>query len=285
MWAPFFEFPWEQAPHTTGSTGGIGGGGSTGSTAPVVFELGSNEAIATGTTAAEARRLEAQQLQSNAAAKTAGPKAASGVGGAQAGSGASSKSCPPGQGVQARKTPAFPELRPGKVGIGNRAEGVQVRGLRITGGVGRCLATEPIVQDRAFWEVHVVDVAADLGARLLVGTGINIGTGDILLQDLGVTPQSYGVQFGAGGEAPLKVGDVIGVSFDQAVFPVAVTVWLNGSLVAAPMSRGLRGEQWPALYVSSCTVDWGLDEAHWKFAKTCPEGFSALMPCRSLIGD
>merc|ERR1712151_820239 len=155
---------------------------------------------------------------------------------------------------------------------------------RISGGVGRCIAGVAIVQDRAYWEVHVVDVATELAARLLVGTCVRPASGgDILLQELGATPQSYGVQFGAGGEAPLKAGDVISISFDQAVFPVTISVWHNGNQVPTPPPRGLKGEQWPALFVSSCVVDFALGEEHWKRSQSCPPGFSALMASRGLI--
>lgn len=112
----------------------------------------------------------------------------------------------------------------------------------------------------------------------------NRAVGDALNQELGQTPQSYGVQFGAGGEALLRVGDTIGVAFDQAVFPVTVSLWQNSVPVPAPLPRGLKGEQWPALFLSGCTVDWALDESHWRCSASCPEGFNALMPSRGLIG-
>lgn len=179
-----------------------------------------------------------------------------------------------------------PPLRPGAISVGTRAEGLQVRGLRISGGAGRCLTSVAVVQDRAYWEVHVVDVTGGHGARLLVGTcNAAAPGGDVLLQDLGATPGSYGVLFGSLGQATLNAGDVISVSYDQAVFPVAINVWHNGSPVPAPPARGLKGEQWPALFVSDLTVDWALDESHWKNKGTCPNGFSALMASRGLIGD
>eukprot|EP00418_Pyrodinium_bahamense_P056105 CAMPEP_0179167518 /NCGR_PEP_ID=MMETSP0796-20121207/82360_1 /TAXON_ID=73915 /ORGANISM="Pyrodinium bahamense, Strain pbaha01" /LENGTH=234 /DNA_ID=CAMNT_0020870209 /DNA_START=152 /DNA_END=856 /DNA_ORIENTATION=+ len=194
-------------------------------------------------------------------------------------------SAPP-KAAQARRPPAGDELRPGAVGIGTSAEGLQVRGLRITGGFGRCLASVPVVQDRAYWEVHVVEVSSELGSRLLVGMSAPVPEGgDALQQEMGTATRSYGVQFGAGGEAPLKTGDIIGVAYDQAVFPVSVCIWRNGLQVATPLPRGLKGEQWPALFVFGCTVDWALSEEHWKSASACPEGFSALMPSRGLIGD
>lgn len=181
-------------------------------------------------------------------------------------------------------------MRPGVVGIGPRAECIEVRGLRLRCAPGcaggRCLAAVPAVQDRSYWEVHVKEIVADLNSRVVVGMAANSGpSGDILLQDLGATPRTYGVQFGAGGLTPLRAGDVLGVAYDQAVFPVSVAVWHNGVLMSTPLPRGLKGEQWPALFLAGCTVDWALGEEHWKYTKSCPEGFSALMPSRGLIGD
>lgn len=178
------------------------------------------------------------------------------------------------------------ELRPGAVHIGVHSEGLQVSGMRVKGGSGRCLASVAVVQDRAYWEVHVVEVSGELGSRLQVGVSPQIPPGgDALQQEMCAATRSYAVQFGAGGEMPLKAGDVIGVAYDQAVFPVSVFVWCNGARVAAPLPRGLKGEQWPSLFVCGCMVDWALGEEHWKSACSCPGGFSALMPSRGLIGD
>ncbi|CAK0838590.1 unnamed protein product [Prorocentrum cordatum] len=52
----------------------------------------------------------------------------------------------------------------------------------------------------------------------------------------------------------------LGVSYDQSLFPVGVAVWHNGAQVPVPVPRGLKGEQWPALYLAGCTVDWALGE-------------------------
>lgn len=175
------------------------------------------------------------------------------------------------------------------MGLGVHADCIQIRGLRATcpaGATGgRLLASVAVVQDRAYWEVHVKELAAELSSRVLVGMACNLPGGEVLQQELGATPRTFGVQLGAGGVAPLKAGDVIGVAYDQAVFPVSVNVWLNGTLLSTPLPRGLKGEQWPALFLDGCTVDWALGEEHWKSAVSCPSGFSALMPSRGLIGD
>ena len=41
--------------------------------------------------------------------------------------------------------------------------------LSRSAGPGRCLAAVPLVQDRAYWEVHVVEVGQQIGTLLLVG--------------------------------------------------------------------------------------------------------------------
>ncbi|CAL1161006.1 unnamed protein product [Cladocopium goreaui] len=172
-------------------------------------------------------------------------------------------------------------LRPGAVGIGSHAPELQVQGLRIRGGSGRCLASVPLVQDRAYWEIHVVEVGQQIGTLLLAGVAAQ-GPDDHLQQRLGATARSFGVQFGT--SEPLKVGDVIGIACNQATFPVSVTAWHNGAPVPAPMPRGLKGELWPALFVSDCVVDWALAESHWKENTSRPQGFEAPMPSRGLIG-
>lgn len=178
-----------------------------------------------------------------------------------------------------------PPLKVGKINVGIRGDNLQVQGLRIQGGTGRCLASIAILQDRAFWEVHVIEVNIGPSARLFVGTCTNPRSPSVLQEELGTTPNSYGVHFGVLGHAPFCVGDVIGVAYDQAVFPVTLNVWVNGKPVVAPFPRGLKGEQWPAIFLSDGVVDWALDESHWKYAACQPSGFSALIPSRGLIGD
>eukprot|EP00933_Yihiella_yeosuensis_P034496 TRINITY_DN27980_c0_g1_i2.p1 TRINITY_DN27980_c0_g1~~TRINITY_DN27980_c0_g1_i2.p1 ORF type:complete len:252 (+),score=42.99 TRINITY_DN27980_c0_g1_i2:39-794(+) len=169
-------------------------------------------------------------------------------------------------------------LRKGAVGIGQHQESISIQGLRIQGGNGRCLAGVPVVQDRAYWELHVAE--ASVGSDLMVGVAAR-GAEDHLKERLGETARSYGVAFGLGGHA-IKVGDVVGVAYDQAVFPVSVVVWLNGEQVDAPMARGLKGEMWPAIFLSEAVVDWALGEEHWKSKP--PQGYDPLMPSRGLIG-
>mmetsp|Transcript_21471 Transcript_21471/g.59825 ORF Transcript_21471/g.59825 Transcript_21471/m.59825 type:complete len:300 (-) Transcript_21471:24-923(-) len=299
MWAPFFDLPLPcepqqgATPSSSSSNGGGGGAavaaGSGAAAAALIIELEEGRrglpANVVGATSVgwlvdgreNSATAAASDADSGAAAEAvrSAPQAR-----AKAANSGSCQGLPPGG-----------DLRPGAILVGDRAECIEVRGLRLScpgsGSGGRALASVPVVQDRAYWEVHVKLVTAELGSRLLVGVAANIpgGAGDILQQELGATPRSFGVQFGAGGAGALKTGDVLGVAFDQAVFPVTVTIWHNGSLVSAPLPRGLKGEMWPALFLSGCAVDWALGEEHWTSSKSCPDGFSALMPSRGLIGD
>ncbi|CAE8590945.1 unnamed protein product, partial [Polarella glacialis] len=78
----------------------------------------------------------------------------------------------------------------------------------------------------------------DAEALLQVGLCAQ-GPDSQLLTKLGAVPRSFGVQLGgADGSSAVKTGDVIGVSYDQAVFPVAVEVWHNGVRMAVPPARG-----------------------------------------------
>lgn len=255
MWAPFFDAPCEQAPPRKDS-------GAAGAVAPVA-----DSKVPTP-------KISEQDLSADMVSQDSKPAAVT-------------KAKETRQRQQDHAAPKMvQELRPGAVGVGVHAANIQVSGLRVTGGTGRCLANAAAVQDRAYWEVHVVAVGGELGSRLQVGMSAHHAAGsDALEQEMGTSTRSYGVQFGGGGEAPLREGDVISVTYDQSVFPVSVSVWRNGSTVAAPLPRGLKGEQWPALFVAGCTVDWALGEEHWKSANTCPTGFSALMLSRGLIGD
>lgn len=275
MWAPFFDLPCEQTAGGPGAAGGTAvspGGGVTGGGAASSVS-GATPGLAAKTTMMAAASVSAAAPMGTPPSALAAPVAQS-----QRWQQAPVRGGPPAGG----------ELRPGAIIVGARAEGLQVRGLRVQGGVGRCLTNVPIVQDRAYWEVHVVELGAGGpgAARLQAGccTGAQKG-GDILMQELGATPGSFAVHFGSLGQALLRAGDVIGVAYDQAVFPVTINIWHNGSPVPNPSTRGLKGEQWPALFVSGCTVDWALDESHWKQVGSCPVGFSALMASRGLIGD
>mmetsp|Transcript_15705 Transcript_15705/g.32752 ORF Transcript_15705/g.32752 Transcript_15705/m.32752 type:complete len:272 (-) Transcript_15705:217-1032(-) len=271
MWAPFFDLPCEHS-SAAGFGHGSNSGSSSGATGDASTSGPSSRVPAASASKASSSSASAFAETKSAVAGTKGTVA----GGAAAGSSATAT----------RRPATAGGLRPGDIGIGTYAEGLKVQGLRVKGGSGRCLASVPVVQDRAYWEVHIIEVGGDLSSRLLVGTSAPIAPGnDALQQDLGIKTRSYGAQFGAGGEAPLQAGDVISVTYDQAVFPVAVNVWHNGVPVPAPVPRGLNGEQWPALFIRECTVDWALGQDHWKFASVCPSGFSAIMPSRGLIGD
>lgn len=262
MWAPFFDLPWEGRQAATTPTSGPRAAPSETPAGLTALEEGKG-------TAAGSSRPPSAAPNPNAAGKapTAQPK--------------------PSAAASAPRLPQAGLLRPGAVGVGPRAECVEVQDVRLRcqpGASGRALADVAVVQDRAYWEVLVKVVDAALCSRLMVGVSAHCLAQDALLKDLGAGDRSYGVQFGAGGAAALREGDVISVAYDQAVFPVSVNVWHNGTLVQAPAPRGLKGEMWPAILLSGCVVDWALDEEHWKSPATCPGGFSPLMPSRGLIG-
>jgi len=261
MWAPFFDVPCEQA-----SVGALSAG-----TAGSVVSVAESKVPTS--------KISEEDLSADILSQDSKPAAAAAA--------AATKAKETRQSQQDHAPPkTVRQLRPGAVCVGLHAAGLQVSGLRVTGGTGRCLANVAVVQDRAYWEVHVVEVGGELASRLQVGMSAHHPAGsDVLEQEMGTSTRSYGVQFGGGGEAPLREGDVISATYDQSVFPVSVSVWRNGLPVAAPLPRGLKGEQWPALFLAGCTVDWALGEEHWKSASTCPTGFSALMQSRGLIGD
>eukprot|EP00439_Symbiodinium_sp_Y106_P072890 s277_g13.t1 len=145
--------------------------------------------------------------------------------------------------------PACPACLRTHLRYGNVFAWLWARGLLQS--AGRCLASVPLVQDRAYWEVHVVEVSD--GASLQAGVAPR-GPDDHLQERLGATARSYGSELGAGGGLTLKSGDVISVAYDQAIFPVTVSTWHNGVLLQTPMARGLKGELFPALFLCVLTL-------------------------------
>lgn len=160
--------------------------------------------------------------------------------------------------------------------------GVRVNGSVIAGR-GRCYANTPLEQDCVYFEVRIVD--ADPGAaNVTVGCGRRASDESELDKPLGATPQSHGAKFGGGGHcSPIRPGDVIGCAFDQDSGPVHMKFWYNGEPVRDAELRGMKGEQWPALSVESCTVHWALGETELKHRSCVPARFAVLIGSTALI--
>eukprot|EP00746_Dinoflagellata_sp_MGD_P137877 gnl/MRDRNA2_/MRDRNA2_71614_c0_seq2.p1 gnl/MRDRNA2_/MRDRNA2_71614_c0~~gnl/MRDRNA2_/MRDRNA2_71614_c0_seq2.p1 ORF type:complete len:111 (-),score=17.17 gnl/MRDRNA2_/MRDRNA2_71614_c0_seq2:68-400(-) len=99
---------------------------------------------------------------------------------------------------------------------------------------------------------------------------------------LGPAPRSCGSRFGQGGHCPVKPGDVIGAAFDQGDFPRMI-FWHNGVPIQAAELKGMKGEQWPALALESCTIDWIFNESDFKHKDKVPSSFSEMIMSKGLI--
>jgi len=90
-------------------------------------------------------------------------------------------------------------------------------------GVGQVLAEQPILQDRAYWEVTVEGEGCPHVAVGVVSRAHNLGEqlGD------GATSWSLDSRELLG---PLRDGDVLGVALNQSDYPVSIRFFLNGAV-------------------------------------------------------
>lgn len=168
------------------------------------------------------------------------------------------------------------------VAPGEHAAGVVVSGCRLSG-KGSCYASVPLVQDRVYFEVHVGEVFG-AASSLAVGCGARPAAAGDLEKKLGEPPGSFGAAFGGPtGHSELKPGDIIGCAFDQDSGPVHLKFWRNGAAVPGATLKGMRGEQWPALFIDNCSVEWVFGENSLKYLSAIPGRFSALMASKALI--
>lgn len=167
------------------------------------------------------------------------------------------------------------------VGAGQRGPEIVVNGNSVKGS-GRCYADTVMEQDRVYFEVHIVD--ADANSSCSVGCGKLPVTEDLAKQ-LGTTFQSFGAKFGLGGQAPLQVGDILGCGYDQDSSPVKMTIWHNGVELPNATLKGMKGEQWPALSLEGCAVNWVFRKAGFKYYSVVPKRFEELLASANLIDE
>merc|ERR1712194_467186 len=135
-------------------------------------------------------------------------------------------------------------------------------------------------RDRVYFEVHVVD--ADANSSCSIGCGKLPGPEDLAKQ-LDAVPKSFGAKFGLGGKAPLQAGDVLACGYDQDASPCSIRIWHNGVELPAAMLKGMKGDQWPALSLESCAVNWVFRKTDFKQFSSIPARFDELTASASLI--
>ncbi|CAL1289669.1 unnamed protein product [Larinioides sclopetarius] len=145
-------------------------------------------------------------------------------------------------------------------------------------GTGAALATVPIVQNKAYFEMKLqqsgvwgvglatrhadlnrVPLGRDKESWVLTSEGTIVHNGDIL----------YKLS-----EMPME-GDIVGVSYDH----VEINFYVNGKNLMCPVT-GAKGEVFPVLYVDDGAI---LDAAFTNFTHQPPPGFDRIMVEKSLL--
>ena len=144
-------------------------------------------------------------------------------------------------------------------------------------GCGQAFAEQPILQDRAYWEVTVQNLTSGMSvgvaaAQHTVGDKLNAGTAWAL------TPSDFALLVPAG----LGKGDIIGVALDQADFPVSLTFWHNGKELKA--LRGPNTEATPLIELPEASDEVQVNFVGPEFAHAPASGsFSGIIKARSLL--
>ncbi|GFS85683.1 SPRY domain-containing protein 7 [Nephila pilipes] len=145
-------------------------------------------------------------------------------------------------------------------------------------GTGAALATVPIVQNKAYFEMKLqqsgvwgvglatrhadlnrVPLGRDKESWVLTSDGTIVHNGDVL----------YKLS-----EMPME-GDIVGVSYDH----VEINFYVNGKNLMCPVT-GAKGEVFPVLYVDDGAI---LDAAFTTFTHQPPPGFDRIMVEKSLL--
>lgn len=139
-------------------------------------------------------------------------------------------------------------------------------------GFGVAYTSTAIEQDAAYWEVHV-----ESAGRFRVGVCRNLDE-EAMRQELGDENSSWALR---SEDAGAVEGDVIGVAFGQAELP-NLSFFLNGELLEHGQVNRIRGEVFPAIYVSqNAKLRCVFDEANFEHAP--PRTHSAMRHTQNII--
>ncbi|KAJ1485523.1 hypothetical protein T484DRAFT_1945400 [Baffinella frigidus] len=145
-------------------------------------------------------------------------------------------------------------------------------GMRVSG-QGVALASEPIGQDRAYFEFKIArdgDWAVGVAKKAAHAKDGHLGQEAV----------SWGLR---ASQLTCLEGDVVGVAFDQGDMPTKLKFYHNGNAQGEHTIEGIRGEVYPAVSVSEhasllCEFD-----GENGFIYPPPAGFSGVIACRSLM--
>mmetsp|Transcript_13521 Transcript_13521/g.39350 ORF Transcript_13521/g.39350 Transcript_13521/m.39350 type:complete len:192 (-) Transcript_13521:40-615(-) len=168
-----------------------------------------------------------------------------------------------------------------EIGIPASAKGKDVvvdnANLSISGS-GSALASAPIEQDRAYWEVKVVDPGSQ--GRIRVGVSRRLKEED-LHQEIDEASQGDKRRVWSFQQGDLKAGDVVGVTFGQSDLP-NLSFLVNGEPQPAFDVKKIGGLVYPIFSVGQgATLRVVFDPEH--FEQQPPPAAKPLMVVRSLL--
>ncbi len=152
-----------------------------------------------------------------------------------------------------------------------RTGSLTASGPHITG-AGSILADQSCLQDRGYWEVVI-----ESAEKVSVGVA---SPQHALGTDLGDGETSWALH-STDLAQPLRAGDVIGVAFDQADYPVALRFYLNGQQCAEV--RGPVSDATPIIRLHALTDSVVVNFGDQDFSRGPPNGFTGLLRSRSII--
>ncbi|EKX30829.1 hypothetical protein GUITHDRAFT_156740, partial [Guillardia theta CCMP2712] len=157
------------------------------------------------------------------------------------------------------------------VTIGFHGPDIHFDDLRVSGS-GVALASESISQDKAYFEVKIAKAEGRWGVGVCKQS---VHSSDELnVEGEGWCLSSVQLEYGE--------GDVIGVTYDQSIFPTALRFYHNGEVLEELTITSIRGEVFPAVHVTDgAVVDCEFDGEN-GFAYPPPAGFTGVVSMRSV---
>eukprot|EP00744_Colponema_vietnamica_P024793 GILI01036264.1.p1 GENE.GILI01036264.1~~GILI01036264.1.p1 ORF type:complete len:245 (+),score=7.91 GILI01036264.1:36-737(+) len=142
-------------------------------------------------------------------------------------------------------------------------------------GDGGCLGSESLVQDKAYWEVHIIKPGA-------VRVGLfhsQKGPKDLTFPSIVASTDCWTVLFGSSSRFQVIEGDVLGCIYDQSDLPV-FKIFLNNELIETV--SGMKGEVIPLFAIcENAKIQIAFDPSCFHYNP--PDGFSPIMVSRNIL--
>lgn len=166
------------------------------------------------------------------------------------------------------------------ISMQTQSEGLSIKKLVIDG-KGIALATTPIDQDKCLFEVLVLNPGSIAVGVCRFPQPEEFSSFSILSSKDRCWMASLG-----GEEGPaIEAGDVIGCAVDQSDTPARVAFFLNGICLSASAKSGIRGEVWPAVFITDgACVEFAFSGERLRYLGMLRErGYKPLMASRNLL--